>query len=658
METKISHQSELRHALTEKLDQRTLVRLTADLLSTRRHKKIRLTDGPGDGGRDIHSVSSTNESHLTQCKYHDNPNQACSSAEVSELPMAMTKFGYKHGLFVTNAKISPQAKREYLNDYPGLELDFLDGEELAREVLSNGVLTGLWWEGSHFSQVSISTVFPMIIRLHQNDLPLSPFDSSTAANANPFFEYLSGKHPHYRFSLQSGTSSTEPFEPYRYPEPLTMEEGSLPFLRVIELAITGDVAFAQFSTLSESICKATCAWLLPEHDALSVRVGRPEIVPLQGANAGKRILTDVGATSFTATSCFCGDELSWFSAESESWSADSDARVSEAPWIRLYSQELNCALSYEIETRVSSARRRMDEALREISLQGWNASVFCLVPRWEEWLLKDIPEPDETVEWPWDGRILCGWHHWSILGGGVPIRSGRTSPSPFHFPDEEATRTRLTAIREFLSGQRDCQILDATNARHMVALAGNDPFPDMGFSTVDTADVVYYPETLPSPILPAARRFGVTLAWRSTINYKDAESDILEILQSTASDFQTSAWCSQREEYLCMQVAVVHKRLDARPTARLLSEIHDWLRELLPEIENRLRIRGGLDRATKELWASRFDVNFGMRAEDSDKCYVGTFNPDGSIEKLNQKIFLEEGFEAAIREREESKRQS
>jgi hypothetical protein len=570
--------------------------------------------------------------------------------------MAMTKLNYKHGLFVTNAKISPQAKREYLNDYRNLDLDFLDGEELAREVLSNGVLAALWWEGTHFSHVNVSTIFPMIIRIHDGDIPFNPFSSYTEDEVRPFFEYLDQRHPEYRFSLQDGRNSTEPFEPYRYPEPLTMEEGALPFIRVVEVAITGQVAFAAFPTLSESINKATCHWLLPKYRGISVRVGRPEIVPLQGSSTGKRIITDVHATSFTCTSCFCSEEKAWFAAEpSEHWSGESDARVSEAQWIRLYAKDLDCALSYEIETRISSARRKMEEALREISLQGWNASVFCLVPEWENWPYQDIPEPDETVLWPWDGRILCGWYHWSLLGGPVKIRSAEDSRSPFVFPDEEDIRKHLAAIKEFLSTQADCQILEDTDARHMVALAGKNPFPDLGFSTVDTGEVIFYPETLPSPIRPTARRFRASVAWRTAINNKEAETDIQAVLDETSSDFQHSALCERWEEYLWSYFDIVPKQLDAKPTEGILNDIFVWLKSLIPAIEDRLRKHGKFERATKDLWSRRFAVNFGMNAQESDKCYVGTINPDGSIEKLNQKTFLEEGFDAAIRERERSK---
>src|SRR2546425_851294 len=141
----VTYSDELRESLTRALSASALVQLTADLLQAKHHSNIRVMEGPGDGGRDIHSIDAESRPHLTQCKYHLDSSHTCSSRELSELPMAMTKLGYNRGLFVTSAKISPQAKREYLNDYPDIILDFLDGGELAKEVLANGMLTALWW---------------------------------------------------------------------------------------------------------------------------------------------------------------------------------------------------------------------------------------------------------------------------------------------------------------------------------------------------------------------------------------------------------------------------------------------------------------------------------------------------------------------------------
>src|SRR4051812_43147930 len=98
--------------LLENLQPWMLVRLARDILTARGHTGVRAVDGPGDGGRDVHSLNRRGEKHLAQCKHHQDGDVTCSSRELAELPMALTKFGYASGLFVSNARISPQAKRE------------------------------------------------------------------------------------------------------------------------------------------------------------------------------------------------------------------------------------------------------------------------------------------------------------------------------------------------------------------------------------------------------------------------------------------------------------------------------------------------------------------------------------------------------------------
>jgi Restriction endonuclease len=126
--------------LAKSLNEKNFVLLCRDLLSSKGHFNIRIMDGPGDGGRDIHSVTSDNEKFLTQCKYHQSPTSTCSSKDISELPMVAIKFGYKAGLFITNARISPQGKKEYIDKNPNLDLDFLDGDALISEILANPLL--------------------------------------------------------------------------------------------------------------------------------------------------------------------------------------------------------------------------------------------------------------------------------------------------------------------------------------------------------------------------------------------------------------------------------------------------------------------------------------------------------------------------------------
>ncbi len=553
-----------RQSLTNSLDDSALVRLAEDLLFTRNHNKIRCTDGPGDGGRDIHSIDAKGEPHLTQCKYHQDSDQACSSRELSELPMAMTKLGYKHGLFVTNSRISPQAKREYLNDYPGLDLDFLEGEILAKEVLSNGLLTALWHDGEEFSHVSVSTIFPMIVRVHEGDAPFYPFAMVRQPDFEPLFGHLVSQHGQYKFSARSGTATTQPFEPYRAPEPLTLEEGAMPFLRVIEIAATGPIKLAELLPVAQSICKGTLEWLFPKLGGLTVRVGQPSIVPLYGTNSGSRMFSNVSATSYTTSERFCGDETDWFAAApNEHWSTSSDARVSEADWIRLYSPELDCCLAYEIVTRTSAAAKTTGGALREIEQRGWERSVFCLLPSWNNWPHSSIPEPDETVLWPWDGRILCGWLHWSVKGNPVAIRKGSDPLS--ESSENKASRELLSQVTDFLATLSEGKLLEPDEARHMVALAGTDPFRDIGFIRIDTADAVIYPEIIPRPIQPTARKFRLSVAYRSDMTVEAAD----EALRKSISDFNPRAfgigWAERWEEYILISTELLPEGIKDLP---------------------------------------------------------------------------------------------
>ncbi|MGL6534647.1 restriction endonuclease [Aeromonas caviae] len=157
--------------LTEILDPKLLVDLSADILFSLGCTNTKKMDGPGDGGRDLYAENQSGEKLLVQCKYHNNSGLVCSSRELSELPMALIKFNYKNGIFITNAKISPQAKREYLDNYSNFNLNFIDGDMLCSIVLDNPLLRSIWFDGESFIRKLLTINFPILIREHKNDLP-------------------------------------------------------------------------------------------------------------------------------------------------------------------------------------------------------------------------------------------------------------------------------------------------------------------------------------------------------------------------------------------------------------------------------------------------------------------------------------------------------
>jgi hypothetical protein len=135
-------------ALLKGLDKDSLPFLAADILAECfGHKEIQVTDGPGDGRRDIHSVTKAGGRCVSQCKFHSGRGTAVGSRETDELPVAMVKFGAKDGFFFTTGRVSPQARREYLDDFPDVNLRLLDGGDLVDCVLSTPALSEAWISG-------------------------------------------------------------------------------------------------------------------------------------------------------------------------------------------------------------------------------------------------------------------------------------------------------------------------------------------------------------------------------------------------------------------------------------------------------------------------------------------------------------------------------
>lgn len=266
-------------AALSQLTPRLLVRLARDLLVRRNHETVRATDGPGDGRRDLYS-QHRRQPHLTQCKFHNDPMQSCTTREVEELPVGLVKLGYKQGLFVTNARIGAPAKRELLDNYPGLELEFLDGDELLAEVLGDSVLRMLWHDGEHLLAASSRTTFPVIVRLHRFDQPLSPSEYGS-----PAFDLLGRASRAFQegapdFTFELGASMTwtpESFSPYRTPDAPSFAEGGLEFLNTLTVTTTGEMTLVDAASIARSIARHLASTVSGDLGPNTVVVGRPAI---------------------------------------------------------------------------------------------------------------------------------------------------------------------------------------------------------------------------------------------------------------------------------------------------------------------------------------------------------------------------------------------
>jgi hypothetical protein len=223
-------------ALCTGLTDREFVMLARDILVMRGHTQIRVMDGPGDGMRDIHSVTNKSRLHVTQVAHARTPTKTTGSRKMAELPAAMVKFDAKAGLFITSGRLSPQAKREFLGDYPAFEMDFLDGDALADEIMRSVPLKALWYDGKEFGRVSNRVRLPFLLRDLESDRPLQLTDAM-ASSAWPVQQDEDDDNE-IQLVCQQQWVHASAFNPYRQPESPGLNEGISSGFRVHEFVFS------------------------------------------------------------------------------------------------------------------------------------------------------------------------------------------------------------------------------------------------------------------------------------------------------------------------------------------------------------------------------------------------------------------------------------
>jgi Restriction endonuclease len=591
-----------------------LVRLARDLLVCRGHRSVRQTDGPGDGGRDVYSIAPDGSLYLTQCKHHEDRKAVCGSGEVSELPMALVKFGIAQGLFITDARISPQAKREFLNDYPQLKLEFLDFEELVGEVLSRAPLRALWFDGGRLGAINTRVTFPVLVRRHSDDRPVLPLRHAKLGALVIAAVREEADRRNLTVEARESPSERGPFGRYRLPRRLTMEEGAQSDLRVTDFGFKGGVALYELQPLAEAIASRLASSSSAVFDATTVLVGRAFVTPLEGDDAGLRTLTDVVRTSAVGIGGEAVSERRWFLPDPKGeWDAASSARASQGEWIRLYHPRLDVALAYEIVTSPEPS----DVVYRQFQRTGWNRSVFALVPTWKTWAYSTVPEPDDQTDWTFEpGHVLCAWFHPLFSGSVVAIAADHGDEAPtIPVPDGDhvdvEVEDTLARVRAGLGGVGDARLVAPERARHMVALMSSDPLPADDVPTIfRTAEVISAFRRLASPIDPAARRCELTIAWNvGEAGVGAVDISAIELEKALHAD----ASVEHEGNYVVLTLRV--RMLPVRVSTR------DWVGGLagalgpaLLELEAKLSVAGvTFRRATAEYWWEAYLVRFGVR---------------------------------------------
>ena len=524
------------------LDENKFVDCVRDILATKGHSDLKVMDGPGDGCRDIHSLDPEGKKHLTQCKFHGKKEKTVSSREIGELPLGMVKLGYLKGLFCTNAKISPQSKREFIDNYPDLLLDFWEGSQIPNEVFSNIVLRSIWFNGKSIDLVSYLVTIQALAR----DLVSNkPIDLSMAISGEPSKISLTMDDVEVEVTFRESPLIFSNFEPYLPPEKRTIKEG-WGWGLCAEIVISGPIPIDQILKVQHKMAEVMIGRIVENMELktqhFALRLGTPQLAPLAGVEAGTRIALDYDPLTIVRHHDKVSSESEWVLPKTDAgWFPPRIMQASYANWARWYHPGLDLCLDLKIISKPSQFFIGTIEEQYTFFQKWWNESLFALLAKSKvsEFEAKGIQKPTELFEW-FEDQVLCSWQH-SNLSSGI-----RSMLIELDDNDEDAEEWQgvfeVDPVEYKISYEKlksqivllDATIVPPSKARHMIAVVSGDPFPNQDLMEYRSVDLMYTLGKIPSPISPSSRHANITIGWlldeKDKLEPDDALHDKIEAL--------------------------------------------------------------------------------------------------------------------------------
>jgi hypothetical protein len=610
----------------KRLDEKKLLDLCADILASEGHTGIKITDGTGDGQRDIRSITPNDEKYLTQSKYHEDVSKAVSAPEIGEVISGMFRFGYKKGLFVTTARITPQAKRDLLESFPGFEVDFLEGWDIVKKVFGNLILKAIWYDGTSLDKVSYTLVVPVVARDLETDkpIPILPRGEDSLSGS-----ILNVGRTQVQLLYRKSIASTFMFGEYRPSRVKTISELGSSRIILTEVILSGVIHLEDIGDILQGVGNDIVRHIKQIDSAkqhFAVIVGYPCLTPLGGEASGARIQLDEHAPfTLVCHENVVENELDWIlPAKEAGWHLPDHPTVSQAEWIRWYNPKHDVCLDITVASPPSDAIKwTIDEQVKFIT-RWWKESLFVLLPAHlqSSWENTNLPQPSYWYQW--DGeKSLAVWLHPYF---DLPIKPMEVEPDdeplesfPFG-PDLGQVRHELEDLRQEL----ECLgglVVEPLKARHMIALVDNDPFPTQEITIYQGRLLVFEEKVVPSPIDPLSRGAEFTACWliRSLPNGGlPSESELIglidELAQWNYAPFKVAIELDDdtlsKETFLVAHIDYLPS-IGFEKTQSFLQKIEQPLELILRRLETDLKSRFVVERATEKYWDREILMSFG-----------------------------------------------
>jgi hypothetical protein len=558
--------------------------LIADILYFHlNHTEIKVMDGPGDGRRDIYSKLESGLRAITQCKYHEDSTKSAGSRELDELPIALTKFGCREGLFATTGRISPQAKREYTDQFKGFSLSFLEGDEIVDIVAAHPLLNAIWIKNNLISNIPKIIEMPFILRVGNKDInvpiDIDDFDIPTKKIKLEFHRTLFDKPLFY---------------PYREPSIPTSEDFIAENKIICDSAnISGDVQIFEIPVLKKVILRKIRHNLPKSDSPFIVRFGKPRLKNYKGEDS--ILLESVSPESFIIRNNHpISNEDDYIVFSMDDWVYPTRMSALYHDWAGWLNDELNCILYLRIFTENKPGLSFPGTVLMHYEMLWLKNSLFCIQKGESQSVITQMYSsvlPNAIIQ-IFQGLFLVAWLHPFLteerpnmfsLGYDFENDCYEWEKDKICSEFNERLHQAKTLIKQY-----DSKLVSSDFAL-AVSLDTKTPFVNIkGKFVYETADIVHFFDQLISPTDLNGRNLLYLSSYKSILSPEQAQISI-EALRNKLNLDLTLEYTHTENQDTVYLIAITRPCPSEITTNEFVNKELPIIKEYLIQLQNELK---------------------------------------------------------------------
>tara|TARA_R110002051_G_scaffold142429_1_gene215633 strand:+ start:8630 stop:10441 length:1812 start_codon:yes stop_codon:yes gene_type:complete len=483
----------------ESIDQYDFPYLIADILSSYyNHHNVRVVDGTGDGKRDIFSVNSKGEKIITQCKYHYDMSKTSGTRQTDEIVIALNKYKSNIGFFCTSGKLTPQSKREYLDNYPDFELNWLEGHEIVDIVLEDTILRKVWFENEKIHLTNSNVSIPFIFRKLPEDISLQPEIN---------YNFILPNKVNVIVESQNGFLSNQ-FRPYNN---LDIRKSGFNNGSVIgyEIKISGKVSYSLIEDIKSQILEQSAkeVQLQFSDSYVALRFGVPHLAEERNSYSRYKIEKSnfpIDSETFILKDGKIIEEFSFLIETNDEWKRPDRISMSQLSDFRFYNRDLD--LVFNLYYSCTAKEELHPHVNRNIEIEKiiWEKSIFVLGKKNITSKFEKI-QPDKIYPFGQNEVLMC-WLHPRPIMYSADINQF----------EKELVHEGFEKNREIINKlalNQSMELINWEKASKIAAINDEDPFPRSPETSYRIVDIFETFHTLPSPMNPNKREFIFECVW-------------------------------------------------------------------------------------------------------------------------------------------------